>query len=251
MAAAQKSSQLGRILSSVAPVQCKNSRKVRKTRSAIRLQNWWQGIRRQRMRKLCEQILTRNTCHGVGSSCSISPSWIFLKNQNISAAFLYFLTWDNGWTHRAGPWRFSSNYHSFRTKNESRYCIADRVWRSVWPSKAPKQYGRKGEILYDPVLRQFILEELEPWGTERVRVFNTMWDVLLHVRYTNHLERLRMRSHSASFIQYFWREAHGYKYVRPRAVGEQTDSDSSDSDSDDEEPQGLAAVAATWRRRYG
>lgn len=233
MASPQKNSQLARIMATVSRKKCKNSRKVRKTRSAIRLQNWWRGIRRQVMRKLCEQIFTREMHRGTEFPCEIAPSWKFLKSENISAAsaaFLYFITWNNEWTHRAGPWRFYSSYHILRSKNEPRYQIADLVWDSVPPSKTPKQYGKKGDILYDPVLRQFILEERELWGTERVTVFESIWDLLIYIRHANHHKRLRMRSDSASLIQYFWREVHGYEYVRPRAFGEQTDSDDSDSE---------------------
>jgi hypothetical protein len=235
MAAAQQKTQLDRIMTTVSRKKCKKSRRVLKTRSAIQLQNWWRGIRRRDMRKLCEQTLTRDMHRGTDFPCSITPSWKFLKSENISAASaatLHFMTWDHGWTHRAGPWRFYSSYHILRSKNEPRYLIADLVWRSVPPSKAPKRDGAESDILYDPVLRQFILEERETWGMERVTVFETIRDVLIYVRYKNEHERLRMRSRSASLIQYVWREAHGYKYVRPRAFGEQTDSDDSCSDSE-------------------
>ena len=233
MAAARNKSQLDEIMASISRTTCKNSRNAVKTRHATQLQNWWRGICRQDMRKLCEELLVPCMHRGAGHSFSIPPSWIFLKNQNIPAATLYFLTWENGWTHRSGPWFFYSSYHTFRTTTESQYLIAKRVWRSVPPSKAPKQYGRKGEILYDPVLRHFILQEREfLGGTQRARIFETIWGVLLHVRYTNDLERMRVRSYSASLIQWYWRKVHGYQYVQPKVFGEQSDSEHSCSDSD-------------------
>ena len=225
---------LDRIMTAASPQECKNCRKVLKTRNVIRLQNWWRGIRRQDIRKLCEQIFTREMHRGTKFPCSIPPSWKFLKSENISAGFLYFMTWDNVWTHRAGPWRFYSSYHNLRSKNETLYLIADLVWDSVPPSKAQNRYGKKGDILYDPVLCKFKLEERQyPWSTEIVTVFESIWDLLIYIRYANHHKSMCMRESSASLIQNFWRKAHGYKYVRPRAFGEQTDSDSSDySDSD-------------------